>query len=172
MRRGQIQFGETIMVVVVIVFILIVGMVFYFKANEDSYAKTVRNQEDVAMVKLGKSILSMPEVQCTAFDGRGGCIDLLKFERLACMNGMGGCTADEDVRAYYSNLFGDARIEMVVLPVGGSDALILPLYESVPEASTLENPQIIFASLYDPATGLQRFGYLNVTMYRREVVFQ
>ena len=151
------------MVVIVLVFLLIIGMVFYYHANEYSYAKTLQHREDVDAILLAQQALALPEIRCGDYDG--SCVDELKLRGLAALLNRSD-TNYYDTRSdrYYSDVFGYATITFQ--PIGG-DAI--QLFDDPPIGNSSAATQIMFVNLFDPTTGSSQLSYLNVTRYRPEV---
>lgn len=147
------------MVVIVIVFILLVGIVFYFKHTSAAVHASAARFENVEAMKLGKSLLSVPEIQCTALEGGTSCIDGLKLAVWAEL------MKKERSDGYYHWLFGDANITLHYV-TGGEEEI--PLYVNGPPTSSALS-QVIFLTVNDPVTGDQRFGYLSIQSYGRTV---
>jgi hypothetical protein len=164
MKRGQIEFGESLMVVIVLVFLLIIGIVFYFNATKGSLQAEQTYREDIESVKLAKAADSLPEIQCGTYDASGPCIDKLKLVALSKMLNASDNEFDDPAWEYYGRLFGYATITVNVPPVGGP-AEEYVLYHDKPDTETASSPQFIFTTLYDPVNGTQRLAYLNVTRY-------
>jgi hypothetical protein len=164
MRRGQIEFGESLMVVIILVFILIMGIVFYFNVTKRSLGQEQAYREDIEAVKLAKAALALPEVRCGSFSGSETCIDELKLRALADV-----ISHDTDAKEYYGTLFGYAHISLHIIPQQGeSTPTPIVLYEDKPATNVSATPQFIFTTLYDPVGGSQRLAYLNVTRYAKE----
>jgi hypothetical protein len=164
MRRAQIEFGESLMVVIILVFILIIGIVFYFNVTKRSLGQEQAYRADIEAVKLAKAVLALPEVRCGSFTGSDTCIDELKLRALADV-----IRTDPDAKEYYGTLFGYANIRLHIVPRLG-DPIPSPvvLYEDKPTTNVSATPQFIFTTLYDPVGGSQRLAYLNVTRYAKE----
>gem|GEM_PF-1930584 len=166
-RRGQIQFGESLMVVIILVFIMIIGMVFYFRVSSGSVQKELSYREDVGAVTLAKNVLALPEVRCGRLAARGpGCIDALKLKALANILADHGSDT-RSVRNYYKDLFGRATIKVHILDLIDNNEEIVLLYNQRPETNLTESRQFIFSTFYDPVQGRQQLAYLNVTRYAR-----
>ncbi len=165
--KGQIQFGESLMVVIVLVLILTIGMVFYFNVSKGAIKEEVRYREDAQAVTLAKNVLSTPEIKCGRLAGRGdACIDGAKLDALAWL-----IENDPSVKAYYASVFEYATIRVHRLtsagfPVSDPDGTVFydePLDEAVFAR------QFIFTTLYDPVNDVQDLAYLNVTRYSRAI---
>lgn len=165
--KGQIQFGEMIMVVIVIVLLLVIGMVFFFNSGERSIRADMRHYEDISSLKLAKSVLSLPEVQCEAYQG-SGCVDLLKVEALASKI-YKRCGKKSAVTSYYCQLFGYATINITAIDPSFKRESQIGFYESIPGMAVHSAPQYLYATLYDPLKKTKVFAYFTVTRYSREV---
>jgi hypothetical protein len=161
MRRGQIEFGESLMVVIILVFLLIIGIVFYFNVSKNSLKNEVNYREDIESVKLAKNVLALPEIQCSSSDAVEGCIDELKLEALATV-----IRNDAAAENYYGQLFGYANITVSTLSTGAPSFI---LYQDRPSGNSSATPQTMFTTLLDPRDGSTSLAYINVTRYTPEV---
>lgn len=159
--KAQIQFGESIMVVIIIVFLLMVGIVFYANVAGSGLKKEVRYREDVDALSLVKTTLAMPELQCTGPSSEG-CVDTLRVQALATL--ITSAPRGSPQRAYYDRLFGYARISVHTV-MGTTPALLL--YDDLPSGRLEQIRQFYFVTLHDPVTNTNSMAYLNVTLYRR-----
>lgn len=166
-RNAQIQFGESLMVVIVLVFILIIGLVFYFRVSSVAVMDEQRYREDIMSVRLASSIPALSEIQCGQFTCKGDvCIDRLKMTSLATVLAPTGAYVAQ--REYYERLFGHATIKLHL--VTGDDAgEEFTLYHDPPPADWSRARQYLFTTLCNPVTERQELAYLNVTRYMREV---
>lgn len=168
MKRAQMQFGETLMVVIVLVVIIMIGLVFYFNVKQAGVYKTYAYREDVESIKLAKQVLSLPEIQATDY-GTGNGIDRLKMINLGEMIDEGDSNFDQETFDYYSYLFGYATIKLHVINLE-SGAADYVLYHDKPDPSVMNvtwSTQFIFTTLYDPLSDTEEMAYLNVTRYTR-----
>ncbi len=165
-RDAQLAFGETLMVIMVLVFLIGIGMVFYYSASRSSLNTELQHREDVQAVLLAQRVLSMPEVACDRYAG-GSCIDSLKLAALARMLGPG---AGHDAAAWttYYGRFAEAAITVRYL-TGAQAGQRLPLYDATPKdpGNFTAQQQFIFTTIYDPVADEQDLAYLNVTRYAR-----
>lgn len=157
--KGQIQFAESIMVVVVLVFLIMVGLIFYYNVSKASVEEEVRYREDIEGIKLARGILSLPELRCTFVAGQGeGCIDELKIRSLPIVR-------DEPVsKAYYDELFGYATIQVHIL-TGPSAGDVVRIYDDTPTSEHESQRSFYFTTLYNPQERMQELAYVNVTRH-------
>jgi hypothetical protein len=183
MKRAQMQFGETLMVVIVLVVIIMIGLVFYFNVKSASVYDEFAYREDIEGIKLGKQILSLPEIQATDY-GQGSGIDKLKLTTLGAMLDHDDGEFDSAAYDYYSTLFGYATITLHLVPLDDSSGDPILLYSDIPVFNdnaglTVEEPgydpnegriwttQYLFTTLSDPLTGREEMAYLEVIRYSR-----
>jgi hypothetical protein len=152
------------MVVIVLVFLLVIGLVFYFKISRNSITEELRYREDMGSVTLAKRVLALPEIRCGDWNGGDTCIDELKLKALADILRSSGA-ANAASRAYYGMLFEYATIRVELVDSGQS----FPLYNDRPEGNVTMRQQFIFTTLYDPVVKRQQLAFLNVTRYTREI---
>lgn len=164
MARAQIEFGESLMVIIIIVFLLVIGLVFYFNVSKGSVEKELNYREDIGAVVLSKRVLSMPEVACDAYQG-GNCIDKLKLAALGDLIDKSSQSYDSMVSDYYEQLFEFSTIKLHYVETGQDELL----YEEIPTGNYTASRQFIFTTIYDPVQERQEFAYLNVTRYKKEV---
>ena len=161
-RHGQVAFGETLMVVVLIVFILIIGIVFYYRISEHSLKEEVARRENIAVLLLAERISSLPELACDKYAGVS-CTDELRLRALARLlkeEGRGG--------AYYERLFGYATINVKIL-TGRSRGEVIPFYDEQPPWEHDQRRQFLFTTLYDPVARSHDLALLNITTYERVI---
>lgn len=77
--RGQIGIMETIMVLVIIVMLLIMGIVVYFKFFHEKIIETGEELEVQQFSVLLNSLTSMPEFQCSEGALERSCVDVVKL---------------------------------------------------------------------------------------------
>ncbi len=79
-KKGDLEFIESIMVIVVVVVLLSIGLVMYYKissANIESAGKRISDSEASVLINI---IDSMPEVQCSLRGVPKDCVDVVKLQ--------------------------------------------------------------------------------------------
>src|SRR3989338_2459293 len=80
-RRGQVQMGETIAVLLVFFFLIVIGMVFYVNVIKSKSAAAKDENSQLEAVSALKRALTLPELSCSRQDiSTGDCVDLLKLK--------------------------------------------------------------------------------------------
>jgi len=165
-RHGQIQFGESLMVVIVLVFLLIIGMVFYYNISSSNLREEFQYQEDIQTIQLAKNVFALPEIKCSNLvGGREACIDELKIVSLGQILQENGPYYDEEIASYYKELFGFANLSLqLVGPSLGGQTV------STGGSSLSFSRQFIFTNLYNPFTAQRQLAYLDVKRYEQEAL--
>lgn len=164
-RKGQMQMGETIAVIIVVIFLIVLGLVFYSKIKAQSLQEKKVVFEELDVVKLSQLSYSLPEIQCSFAEvSEHGCIDLLKFNYLAEMiNNSYTSSSDKTAYFYYRELFGTSRISLQIINNTGF-ASEKELYETN-RSWTIKNTVYMPTNIYNPITQKNSFGVLVVEKY-------
>jgi len=167
-RRAQIEFGETLMVVIILVFLLVIGIVFYYNVSKKSLTSEAMYREDIESIKLAKAAAALPEIRCSDLAGSTTCTDKLKLEALAAL--LQGTSRDAASRAYYEKLFGYATIAVEFPTLASPPSTRLILYEDKPvqasgQPKPMEARQTLFTTVYNPLDDTRTIAYFDITRY-------
>ena len=103
-KRAQIKMMETIMVLIVFFFLLVIGLVFYANIQIGQAQDDISKYRELKAIENMQKLLFLPELQC----GGGGevftCIDKLKLEALAEV------MDKVENRVYYSDELGESLV--------------------------------------------------------------
>ncbi len=168
--RGQVGLQETLLVVFVIVVILVLGMMVYFRfslARVQTIGETLSEQEStILLARVG----ALAELQCRERD----CLDTSKFLPFPVVV--------QQHRDFYTNFLGYKKIvvEQVYPAVEGKTFCTVEqygqdaypencrswvLYDQKPRTVRQEVIVRTFVSLYFPELGEYRIGRLEVVSY-------
>ena len=157
-RRAQAKMGETIVILFIFFFLLVVGAVFYVKIKTVSVSRDITEYRDVAAVELAQTISFMPEFQCTELNVvEPSCFDIYKLIAMA------NVSKESQNRAYYSRELGKVTIE--VLQVYPPRATITP-YNNSPGNFSLASQSNVPVSLFNVTNNEYYFGILRIITYR------
>ncbi len=163
-RKGQVQMGETITVVLIIMFLLALSLMFYGKVKGSSIKEAGKRASEVEFISLAKLVLSLPELSCsTAQVIDEGCVDLYKAEILS--EKISEAFNSEDkmnsfVFNYYLDLFGNSKIELKeVYP----EQRNITLYNATLDEYTSRQVERIPVVVYDPKDDRNTLGVLVLT---------
>lgn len=159
-KKAQLQMTENIAIIVVIVFILMFGFIFYAKVRAESLKGKIREYSDLDLVKASQVISSLPEISCSINSvEQVGCLDQLKLEAFINLN------LTKDYYEYYRSMFGKSRINIVsVFPENDSNYKI---YDNNYTESYNENSIFIPMNIFNPIDNTLNIGYIQVTKYTR-----
>lgn len=170
--KAQIQMGETIFVILVIIFLIALAFVFVYKGEETSTFKKQTEFYELDSVALGQLITNLPEIVCsTSGTKQQSCFDKSKITAFASV-----LRNNRDMSMeYYFEKLGNVNITVVeVYPNTGEiwkvyvnnfdvdDSQLENIVESY--GTTLKIPIL----LRDSALNKNSFGILYVTKYRRK----
>lgn len=170
-KRAQVGLFETIMVLVVFFFLLMMGMSIYQKFQLLGFKEKkvlLREQRAADLVKI---ILSMPELQCSADNIiTPNCLDKIKVIKF-----YDWLELDPDLRLYYSTylLNSNATIKQVYPPPEDPAEGNWTIYERKYSESREVTPYFLPILLYDPTgagscSGLKGgciFGVVRIAAY-------
>jgi len=157
MKKAQIKMFETIGVLVVFFFLLIIGSVFYFKIQTSSTERELDKQIQLRSLESAQLATFLPELDCSfASVQKQNCFDKLKLEIFP------------DITAnnieYYFSMFGNANITVrQIFPK--SDDFEITIYDRPLEEYSDLTKSLIPVLLYDPVTKDSAFGVMEVTTY-------
>lgn len=158
-NTGQIQMGESILVLILFLFLLVFGVVVYAKFQSLSMKKEVTERQDLLGEAVARKIRLLPELQCT-IDGtvQFDCYDVMKLKAFAAT------AADARYKFYYDAVvFKGAKVEISsVFPVEET----FSLYGVEDPTAVAATPYRAPVLLYDPLTETKSFGYLTIEVYR------
>lgn len=104
LRKGQMQMMETVMVLIVFFFILVIGLVFYANIQLSSAKDDLKKYNELKAIENMQKLLFLPELQCGGVDEASTCIDMLKLKALA------NVMANESNRVYYNDELGNSLV--------------------------------------------------------------
>ncbi|MFP4522961.1 MAG: hypothetical protein ACLFNM_00235 [Candidatus Woesearchaeota archaeon] len=168
-KKGQMQSLESIFAVIVILFLIILGIIFFSRAQQEetvTLSRTFADLDDVAQTQI---IASLGELSCSEYDvAKTSCFDLYKVRLFN--------TTIQNIpfaAEYYFNQFGDAKITIKdVYPTSEQgDVTQYVIYENEigDNQSYSSTMTIIPITLYDSLTDESHFGLLEIQTYRRNV---
>ena len=99
MKKGQIQYMETVFVLFILVIIIFIGVIVFYSFFSKSITEKGERFTDIDAVILTNSVVNMPEINCGAVSN---CLDVLKIFAFDDFN-------DDN---YYKKKFGDKRISV------------------------------------------------------------
>ena len=151
------QMGETIAVLLVFFFLVVIGMVFYVNVIKSKTAIAKDENAQLEAVAVLKRALSLPELQCSRQDiSSSYCVDLLKLEAASRL-----MPSNEE---HYFDILGFSVITIRELyPARQNYTLYSAPLEKFSSKSSTNTP----ISLLDPLTDTNAFGMVTIETYAR-----
>jgi hypothetical protein len=180
-KKGDLEFIEAIMVLVVIVVLIVIGLVVYNNVTSAGLKQTGKRITDTQATVLINVVDSLPEVQCSIRGATKDCVDLVKIQAFKKIVGSSKNTT-------YIDMFGWKTIRFEqVYPVLDKSKLTVPNGECTSNAfmspdyplscgnwTVYYNPKPNFlsrdivkttVSLFDPFKKTYAVGALYVEVY-------
>lgn len=116
-QRGQLQSMETIIIAVILIFLVILGAVFYATSSQRTVQRAGLEAQLVRLDTLAKKLHYLPDLSCPNYGAsKTPCIDLIKAELMgSILNNPTAGLYDPDARLDYYSLFGDSMVKVEVL---------------------------------------------------------
>jgi hypothetical protein len=160
--KAQVGMMETIVVIIVFIFILLLGLIFYFKGSYSAGQDSIEETCIISNYVLLLSISKMPEVQCSINNQQERCIDtskLIVFDTEKEYGSYFGTICPQKV--YFTQLLPEDIEEVECTKNTYPNCNKYIFYEPSDEYET-SIPISTPVSLYIPTTGEYQLGKLTV----------
>lgn len=158
-KKGQVQSGETITVLIIVSILLLIGLVFLSSFRGESISADISVEREIDDVSRSIRYSQMSEFSCPERVSRGidNCVDVDKV--LAFMN-----EADnESNRDFLLDKFGSVRISLTnVYPRNNS----FEIYSFEPDSISSEITTFVPVVVYNFSDESKGFGFLEVNILR------
>ena len=149
---------ENIAIIMIIVFILIFGFVFYSKVRSTSIKGKLKEYSELDLVKVSQTISSFPELSCSRESLTDvGCINKLKLEAFIELG------LQEEYYEYYRELFGKSKVTFNSTFL--DDTINIELYNNPFNGTNNKDSIFIPINIFDPINDTVNFGYVQITKY-------
>jgi hypothetical protein len=149
LKKSQMQMMETVMILIVFFFILVIGLVFYANVQIGAAKDDLKKYNELKAIGNMQKLLFLPELQCVGGDEGFTCIDVLKLKALADV------MANGTNRIYYSEELGKSLVVVnEVYP--GNDSFVL--YNNTVKGTA----SFIPVSLKYPIDGTYHMGLITI----------
>lgn len=164
MKKAQIQMTENIAIMIVVVFLLVFGIIFYSRVREANIKKQIDEYSELDLVKAAQTVTNLPEISCSVNSlSVVGCLDMLKLEAFVALN----LTNSSNYYEYYRDKFGKSKV--FINSTFTNSSFNCTLYDNPYEDLYNENPVFIPINIYDPIEGYFNFGYIEIVKYTRVI---
>ena len=171
MRKGQIQMGESIAVVIIVIILLVMGIVFWAQVNKEDVKTSQQEFDDASVVELAKTASELPELRCykTETVVEVNCFDWYKILALNYTLNNHEVTPEaielrKNAKDLYRAYFGASRITFSqVYP----SEINITVYDY--NTSSLRTPRIYIPIIFEKDLGVtteKTMGWIIVEGYR------
>jgi len=105
-KKGQLEIGITMMVLLVFMVLLMMSLIFYFKFSQESIKETRQEILDEKYSGLLDAIIGLPELRYSFNGVEKNCLDIDKIENFQTIVDKSVYTRNSE---YYSNLLGNVN---------------------------------------------------------------
>ncbi|HIH92091.1 TPA: hypothetical protein HA281_04760 [Candidatus Woesearchaeota archaeon] len=155
--RAQVQMGETIAILLVFFFFVVIGMVFYVNIIKSKSATEREENTQLEAITVLKKALALPELQCSRQNiVEDSCIDLLKLQAASIV-------VPQHQEYYFDSLGFSVVSVQEVYPSTHNYTLYNSPLDKYSSKSVTNAP----ISLLDPVTGTNAFGVITIDTYAR-----
>lgn len=169
LKKGQLEIGVTMMVLLVFFILLIVALVVYFQFSLDTIKENRQEVLDTKFSTLVNSITSLPEIKCSVRGAERECLDAKK------LIAFGEVLKNNNYKEIYLDDFGilGLEVEVVYPPLSIDQDVDCVEYPNIPDNCNkfklIENSRdewLVYStpvSLYYPVDGIYKIGKLVIT---------
>lgn len=158
-KSGQLQTGESIMVLFIIMFMGAIALIFVGKMGIGKYEETLEKYEDLDSIETAQLVTSLYEIRCTKQGFEQSCIDKHKAIVFANMT-----KENETAHQFYYSTLKNSKVDVrEIYP----EQTIITLFEH--NASERQSGEFIRipVSLYNSSGDTHAFAVLEITRYHR-----
>ncbi|MBW2983151.1 hypothetical protein KY327_02510 [Candidatus Woesearchaeota archaeon] len=162
LKRGQLQIGESIIVIVLILIILVIALVFSARMGAEKYKVQLQGFRQGDAIETAQTVTNLFELKCDKEGLKTTCVD--KHKALAFANLL---EDNETARAYYSQIFPESRIVIKQVYPPGQNMTIYE--ENASDDGQTSQPFLIPVSIHNASADTMAFGILQIQQYDKEV---
>ncbi|MCF7865808.1 hypothetical protein K9L67_03645 [Candidatus Woesearchaeota archaeon] len=158
MKKAQMQGGETIAVMIIIVVLIIIGLVFGLGRTTEKIEKDANQIDFLNSIRIAIKVTNLQEIKCSrANSGGNTCIDKYKVLSLSEL-------IKENNEAYviYQGIFENTQIKINEIYPGTETYTIYDYNDSINKSRTATYVPIL---LWDPIKDTKQFGIMEVATY-------
>ena len=164
LKKAQIEIGETIVVIFILMILIVFGLVFYYQFQSSSFQQTKQRFGGLKTIELAQVVSNMPEFQCSNLKiAEVSCIDEVKAQQFSNYLSL----PDNKAFFYCREILGTSKIEIqLVYPADLSsvEPHRIKVYDNSRGLKNAE-PTFIPINLYNPIQKTYRFALLIATRY-------
>jgi len=127
--RGQIQLGETIAVVFIVMILLVIGMVFWNKVSNSNIRNIQSQSQELSVIEIANNVPELAELKC--YEASVNQVKCLDWYKIVAMSNAMKNTSDRSAFILYNNYFKNSKITIVKMyPTTSGEVENITLYDS------------------------------------------
>lgn len=159
-RKGQVQSGETVVVVIIVTIMIVIGLVFATKSKQGSIEQAVEEINEQEAMEVAIIASSLNELRCSDYSTMvKSCLDL---HRLYAFSEVVENDKEDSFRHYY-DLLGNTKLEVKILT--SEPKINITLYDYNNSANKSSSPVFIPTIVFDSITQQSYFAILEVRTF-------
>ena len=156
MKKAQIQSGETITVMIIVMIMLIIGLVFYSSFQGSGREEERIRENQINAMSTAMKTVNMDEIKCTELTSRiDRCVDLYRLN-----------ASKEIIQQNYEYYFSFFSNTNVTIHFVSEEKEPINIYSYTGEFSSQTIPTYLPIIIKDPVRNKNIFGYIEVTTFR------
>ena len=165
-KRSQIQMGESIAVVIIVIILLVIGIALWRNSQASDIRSSQIESQDSALIDMAKTASELPELRCYSTEDvkQVNCYDWYKL--LALNESMHNSTTRPETFRFYNNYFGKSRITFQkVYPEPEENLTIYDNNISANKALRISIPIVLSYGISRSDSDIKAFGMIIVEGY-------
>ena len=164
-KKAQVQMGETVAVIFIVMILIALGFVFYASISKGTHAKNVKEIFEKKARSTAEAVLSMPELDCSINgEKQPTCIDEKKAEAFENLT-----TSNSNFKEYYYDLLGFSKITLKIMDINGGSFTESTLYSKIITDFKTKSEYQMPVAVYDGMENgneIYLFGILFIDVYQ------
>lgn len=166
-KKSQIQMAESIAVVIIVIFLLIIGVVFWNSIRRDDIKSASAEYQDLSVIELAKIASELPELRCYSSNvvTKVNCFDWYKIMALNSSMNNQDPSVREKTFNYYNYYFKNSKI--TIKEVYPNETSIVIYDNNISQSKSLQISIPIIIEKNYGREGKKGFGLIIVEGYFR-----
>jgi hypothetical protein len=105
-RKAQLQMGETIAVVIIVIVLLFLGITFWNRINSSGTEALSESSQELSVIEIANTVAELPELKCSDMSVESvKCLDWYKVRAMA-----NNIEIYPETKKYYNDYFKNSKI--------------------------------------------------------------
>lgn len=164
-KKSQIQMAESIAVVIIIIFLLVIGVVFWSNIKKSDIDVKKTEYQDLSVIEIAKIASELPELRCYNANivTKVNCFDWYKI--LALNKTIKNPSLGKEIFSYYNYYFKNSRV--TIREIYPNETSVIIYDNNISKTTTLQITIPIIIERNYGSSSKKSFGMLIVEGYYR-----